>query len=151
MRAHCRELIIIFCGVAVGSTNADPLQAGYREGVKEGADLARQRGFETGFAQGGPLLLATGYQIGLLDTLKLFCARTDAPALDEQLRGELDALVNELAAQSDQSLLAESDATRRTRAERIQRLAQALQLGTVPSYEESTRTTPSTNNTNQAN
>lgn len=134
-------------------TNSDPLeltslsrvQAGYREGVKEGADNARQLGFEAGFAQGGPLLLTTGYQIGLLDTLKIFYARTDSPALDEHQRSELDALVNDFAAQSDQSLLAEADVTRKQRAERIQRLADVLQLGTVPTHEVSR---PSLNNNN---
>jgi flagellar biosynthesis/type III secretory pathway protein FliH len=121
------------------------VKAGYREGVKEGADNARQLGFEAGFAQGGPLLLTTGYQIGLLDTLKIFYARTDSPALDEHQRSELDALVNDLAAQSDQSLLAEADVTRKQRAERIQRLADVLQLGTVPTHEVSR---PSLNNNN---
>ncbi len=100
--------------------------------MKEGADRARQAGFEVGFAHGGPLLLHTGYQIGLLDTLKTFYARSDAPALSEQQRSALDALVAELAALDDASLLAEADGARTQRAERIQRLADELQLGSIP-------------------
>lgn len=74
----------------------------------------------------------TGYQIGLLDTIKTFYARTDAPALSDQQRSALDGLIHELVALSDASLLAESDVARKQRAERVQRLAEELQLGTIP-------------------
>lgn len=77
-------------------------------------------------------MVGTGYQIGLLDTLKTFYARTDSPALSDQQRSELDGLIHELAALSDESLLAESDVARKQRAERVQRLAEELQLGTIP-------------------
>jgi len=67
-----------------------------------------------------------------VDTLKTFYSRNDSPTLDGQLRTELDALINELAVLNDELLLAESDVARQNRADRIQRLADALQLGVIP-------------------
>jgi flagellar biosynthesis/type III secretory pathway protein FliH len=108
------------------------LQTGYREGVQQGTEQARQRGFESGLAQGGPALWPSGYCTGVLDTLCTFYARPDAPALSAQQRSELDALVAELAALSDEQLLQETTSATQLRTERIQQLLTALELGVVP-------------------